>query len=78
MERAPNTEERKVCWDARDAHFKCLQENNEDVESCKQTFEKFNQRCPKRWVKYFANQRRKEQIRIKLQTEGAVFADGKK
>lgn len=78
MERALNAEERKTCWNTRDVYFKCLEKNNEDKEQCKIDFKKFEETCPKAWVKYFGSKRTKDLIKKKLETEGAVYNDKKR
>ena len=74
----PNRSERQKCWTARDAYFNCLQLNNEDKDKCSESMSKFDEDCPKRWVKYFIGLRRKEKLRKKLEEDGAVFADSSK
>lgn len=76
-ERPLNNSERKACWSSRDEYFKCLDTNNENVDSCKPCYSKFEEHCPKRWVKYFIGQRKKEKLRVKLEKEGAVYSDSK-
>ena len=78
MSTAPNSSERQKCWAARDAYFQCLQENGENKEKCMTVLPGFEEHCPKRWVKYFMGQRRKEKLREQLEKQGAVFADEKK
>ena len=43
-------EGRKVCWDARDAYWKCLDENEQVKEKCKAQREAYEKNCSKTWV----------------------------
>lgn len=49
---APNSAERKACWDARDSFWKCLDDNNDKAESCQKFQSEFEAKCPAQWVKY--------------------------
>lgn len=75
--RALNAEDRKVCWNARDEYFECLDKNNEDSTMCSELKTKYEEQCPKRWVKYFVSKRFKDNYAKRLKTEGAVLADEK-
>jgi len=44
--------ERKVCYDARDVYFKCLDKNNEDLFLCEKERRMCEKVCPKLWVGY--------------------------
>ncbi|KAJ7342263.1 hypothetical protein JRQ81_009976 [Phrynocephalus forsythii] len=67
---APSMNERKVCWNARDEYWKCLDENSEDITKCEKYKGTFENACPQQWVKYF--NRRREYLKYKalLETEG--------
>ncbi|ESN95593.1 hypothetical protein HELRODRAFT_86725, partial [Helobdella robusta] len=47
---APNKQQREKCWHARDDYWKCLDENNEDVQPCLQFKKIFEQSCSNQWV----------------------------
>ena len=49
---APNSAERKACWDARDLLWKCLDDNNDQAASCQNFQSEFEAKCPAQWVKY--------------------------
>lgn len=49
---APNSAERKTCWDARDHLWKCLDDNDDNVASCQRFQSEFEAKCPAQWVKY--------------------------
>lgn len=49
---APNSAERKACWDARDYLWKCLDDNKDNVASCQSFQSEFEAKCPAQWVKY--------------------------
>jgi len=48
---APNSSERKACWDARDHLWKCLDDNSDKSESCQNFQSEFEAKCPAQWVK---------------------------
>lgn len=48
---APNSAERKACWDARDKLWKCLDDNNDNAASCQKFQSQFEADCPAQWVK---------------------------
>lgn len=50
---APNKQQRKICYVARDEYFKCLDKNDEDIYKCTDSLAKFEEKCPKQWVSYF-------------------------
>nr|XP_046235684.1 cytochrome c oxidase assembly factor 6 homolog isoform X2 [Scatophagus argus] len=43
---APNAEERKACWNARDHLWKCLDDNYDKAESCQKFQREFEANCP--------------------------------
>ncbi|XP_034081931.1 cytochrome c oxidase assembly factor 6 homolog isoform X2 [Gymnodraco acuticeps] len=49
---APNSSERKACWDSRDLLWKCLDDNGDKAESCLKFQGEFESNCPAQWVKY--------------------------
>lgn len=49
---APNSAERKTCWDARDHLWKCLDDNDDNFASCQRFQSEFEAKCPAQWVKY--------------------------
>ncbi|KAK2858771.1 hypothetical protein Q5P01_003391 [Channa striata] len=67
---APNSAERKACWDARDQLWKCLDDNNDQVKSCQRFMNEFETKCPAQWVKYFNKRRDFLKYKEKIQTEG--------
>lgn len=73
---APTKEERRVCWAARDALWKCLDVTGDNVEACKKFQQEFEQQCPAQWVSYFTKRREFLKYKEKLQTEGYEPAQG--
>ncbi|XP_075301605.1 cytochrome c oxidase assembly factor 6 homolog [Opisthocomus hoazin] len=67
---APNMEERKACWGARDRFWECLERNAEDACKCGELRLSFEARCPAQWVKYFDRRRDFLKYKKKLETEG--------
>lgn len=49
---APNSAERKACWDARDHMWKCLDDNNDEAASCENLQKELEAKCPAQWVSY--------------------------
>lgn len=49
---APSMKERQACWGARDAYWKCLDENAEDPSRCKKLRHSFESSCPQQWVSH--------------------------
>ena len=70
-----NADERRKCWSCRDMYFECLAEKNDNTEFCKDALMLFETACPKRWISYFVNQRKKDILRKKLETEGVRYTD---
>ncbi|KAJ1981702.1 hypothetical protein H4R33_005194 [Dimargaris cristalligena] len=58
-----NRQDRKVCWAARDALFKCLDTNQEELRfmdippACDSVYKMFDQQCPPAWTEYFVKKR---------------------
>ena len=50
MSHFPNKEERAKCWDARDALWKCLDDNNDDAAKCQLFRKTFEENCKPTWV----------------------------
>ncbi|WPK26916.1 hypothetical protein PUMCH_004284 [Australozyma saopauloensis] len=82
----PNKSQRKVCWEARDVFFQCLDANKIDnsldpnekanVESnCGKERATFEKDCVASWYQYFQEKRyndnRRQKYIEKLQAEGA-------
>lgn len=76
MMTAPNSAERKTCWDARDHLWKCLDDNDDNVASCQRFQTEFEAKCPAQWVKYFTKRRDFLKYKAKMQTEGFTPAEG--
>ncbi|XP_028276479.1 cytochrome c oxidase assembly factor 6 homolog [Parambassis ranga] len=73
---APNSTQRKSCWDARDLLWKCLDENDDKISSCQKFQSEFEEKCPGQWVKYFIKRRDFLKYKEKMQTEGFTPAEG--
>ncbi|GJJ07110.1 hypothetical protein Clacol_001310 [Clathrus columnatus] len=59
---APDRAKRKVCWDARDTYFACLDKNSvlkpgEEQNLCSKEEKRYEENCAKSWIEYF-NKRR--------------------
>lgn len=72
MSQAPNKEARKKCYTARDAHFKCLDDNDNDLYRCAQTYSKLEEMCPKQWVKHFEQTRERQRFEQIMQKRRAA------
>jgi len=46
-------EDRKKCWDARDAYWSCLKTNDENQDKCADFRKTYTQLCPPTWVNHF-------------------------
>ncbi|KAG7495685.1 hypothetical protein JOB18_003768 [Solea senegalensis] len=73
---APNSAERKACWDARDQLWKCLDYNGDKVSACQKYQSEFEGKCPAQWVKYFTKRRVYLKYKDKMQEQGFTPADG--
>ncbi|XP_061896311.1 cytochrome c oxidase assembly factor 6 homolog [Entelurus aequoreus] len=73
---APNSAERKACWEARDFFWKCLDDNKDKSSTCHNFQEEFEAKCPAQWVKYFSKRRDFLKYKEKMQTEGFTPAEG--
>lgn len=49
---APNSTERKVCWNSRDQLWKCLDDHGDKAECCQKYQKEFEASCPAQWVNY--------------------------
>ncbi|XP_003133065.1 cytochrome c oxidase assembly factor 6 homolog isoform X1 [Sus scrofa] len=68
---APSMKERQACWGARDAYWKCLDENTEDASQCKKLRSSFESSCPQQWIKYF--DKRRDYLKFKEKFEAGEF-----
>ncbi|KAH0547946.1 hypothetical protein GP486_008313 [Trichoglossum hirsutum] len=81
---APSRNQRAHCWEARDAFFKCLDENsiidsitNHDLaeRTCGREGAAFDRSCASSWVQYFKKRRvmeyKRNEALEKLKAEGA-------
>lgn len=50
---APNSNQRQACWDARNRFWNCLDENGDNVVTCKKFQDEFETKCPRQWVWFF-------------------------
>ncbi|XP_004067509.1 cytochrome c oxidase assembly factor 6 homolog [Oryzias latipes] len=73
---APNSAERRVCWDARDLLWKCLDDNHDSAEACQKQQSHFQDKCPAQWVRYFSKRRDFLKYKERIQTEGFTPAEG--
>ncbi|XP_077400664.1 cytochrome c oxidase assembly factor 6 homolog [Vanacampus margaritifer] len=73
---APNADERKACWDARDSLWKCLDDNNDKSASCQSFQSEFESKCPAQWVRYFTKRRDFLKYKEKLESEGFTPSEG--
>eukprot|EP00976_Prorocentrum_cordatum_P085848 1186260-Prorocentrum_minimum.AAC.3 len=62
---------RKVCHQARDNYFACVEASTEDKGKCQKLRAEFESTCPAVWVKHF-EQRRADQRRIKRMIESSA------
>lgn len=60
---APNSAERKACWNARDQLWKCLDDNNDNASPCQKFQSEFEGNCPAQWVS----------ISLKIEGKKTVF-----
>ncbi|RDB25579.1 Cytochrome c oxidase assembly factor 6 [Hypsizygus marmoreus] len=59
---ASSRQDRKKCWEARDAYFSCLDrvgvvKAGQEGKACSTELRKYEDNCAKSWIEYF-NQRR--------------------
>ncbi|XP_037551627.1 cytochrome c oxidase assembly factor 6 homolog [Nematolebias whitei] len=75
---APTSAERKVCWEARDQLWQCLDDSNDKIESCQKFQRDFEAKCPAQWVKHFTKRRSFLKYKEKMEREGFTPAKGSK
>ncbi|XP_076861625.1 cytochrome c oxidase assembly factor 6 homolog [Brachyhypopomus gauderio] len=78
---APNSEQRRACWGARDALWTCLDhldhQNHQDHSTACEAYRKlFEANCPAQWVKYFNKRRDFLKYKEKLENKGFEPAAG--
>ncbi|XP_007237830.2 cytochrome c oxidase assembly factor 6 homolog [Astyanax mexicanus] len=73
---APNSQERRACWGARDEFWKCLDHNRDDVAACEKYKTDFEMLCPAQWVKYFNKRRDYLKYKEKIDKEGYKPKEG--
>ncbi|KAJ8381989.1 hypothetical protein SKAU_G00027670 [Synaphobranchus kaupii] len=71
---APNSDQRRVCWGARDVFWKCL-DDNQDATACEKFRKDFEANCPAQWVKYFVKRRDFLKYKEKIEKEGFEPSD---
>jgi cytochrome c oxidase assembly factor 6 len=67
---APNKQQRKGCWNARDAYWKCLDENMDDKSKCTAQRQLFENNCITQWLQYFDRRREFLKFKEKMEKEG--------
>ncbi|KAJ8392216.1 hypothetical protein AAFF_G00077840 [Aldrovandia affinis] len=72
---APNSDERRACWGARDELWKCLDDNQDNAAPCEKFRKGFEANCPAQWVKYFVKRRDFLKYKEKIQSEGFEPSD---
>ncbi|XP_028810996.1 cytochrome c oxidase assembly factor 6 homolog [Denticeps clupeoides] len=73
---APNKEQRRACWAARDDLWKCLDGGQDDAEACRPFQQRFESSCPAQWVRYFVKRRDFLKYKEQLQAAGYEYAEG--
>ncbi|XP_041981531.1 cytochrome c oxidase assembly factor 6 homolog [Aricia agestis] len=71
----PDKKQRKICWDARDKYWECLDEQNikdssETPKVCSALRKVFENSCPSKWVTHFDRKRDYNVFKEKMVTEG--------
>ena len=61
---------RQICYDAKDAFFKCLDGNQGNVQGCEKLEATFLSSCPVAWTKHFREKRVYEQKKAELERIG--------
>jgi hypothetical protein len=51
---APSKAEREICWNFRDAYWKCLDSNNDDKAMCITERSLYEKNCAKSWVSEYS------------------------
>lgn len=67
---APNSNQRRACWAARDVFWKCLDDSQDDATACEKFRTDFEANCPAQWVKYFVKRRDFLKYKEKIETKG--------
>ena len=75
---APNATQRQRCYEGRDSYYACLKENDGDKSKCSEQLAKYEEVCPKTWVKYFDKQQQYKRYKAQLVEGGAVYSDQEK
>lgn len=71
----PDKQQRKICWDARDKYWECLDSNSikestERSKACVEFRRIFEKSCPPKWVTHFDRKRDYNVFKEKMQKEG--------
>lgn len=81
---APNKEQRKICWNARDKYSQCLDQyapsylptsGEKGPNECEKLRSEMINECPAKWVQHFDQRRGYEQYKQKM---GMLPEDAKK
>ncbi|KAL5463239.1 hypothetical protein EMCRGX_G032119 [Ephydatia muelleri] len=75
---APDSSQRKICYGARDAFYKCMAASGDDELKCAMQKQEYHSKCLSSWVRHFDRKRLYEEYKKKLETEGFQPADLKK
>lgn len=67
---APNSKNRKVCYEAKDAYFACKDAGNTD---CQELLKKYEEACPSAWVRYFDKKKIYDAYKERMKKDGAVY-----
>lgn len=76
-------EERKQCYNARDAYFECYESYPPDKkdmakEACKKLYDKFEQLCGAKWTEHFVRRHDYLKFKAKMLSEGPEAVDAQK
>ncbi len=74
-ERFLRKEERKQCWGAKDAFWRCMRDNGEDASKCQKARKGFESLCPPTWVTHFDRKFQFEKFKEKLSEQGYEALD---
>ena len=67
---APDKSTRQICYDARDAFFKCVDGNQGNAQGCEKLETTFLSSCSAAWIKHFKEKRVYEQKKAELEKIG--------
>lgn len=67
---------RKVCHEARDLFFECIDSNNGDQKKCRLEWKNFEKNCPASWVAHFLRKHKFERYKEDLIKDGYLSKDG--